>query len=97
MKVMKSALTDTTTAYLTGYHKRDDEIAELKAELKEMTEKFERNSIAAGIHSLEAAEYKAALNKIGMLAMSELAYTKEFTGRVQAIVRWALKLEDKFP
>lgn len=40
---------------------------------------------------IEHAEMKAALNKIGMLGMSELAYTNEFTERVMNIVYWALK------
>ena len=45
--------------------------------------------LAANEAKLERLE--VALNKIGMLASSELAYTSEFTTLVQGIVRGALK------
>ena len=39
---------------------------------------------------LQNAKLVSALNRIGMLAMSEHAYTSEFTERVQQIVKEAL-------
>ena len=45
----------------------------------------------------ESDNYKSALNRIGMLGMSELAYTSDYTEEVRTIVRKALGLKEKFP
>lgn len=50
------------------------------------------------LKSTEAeGRYFKALNYIGILAMSEWAYTKEFTERVQQAVNEGLGLKDRFP
>ena len=45
---------------------------------------------------MENARMKHALNTIGMLGKSELAYTSEFTERVRSLVHKGLNLEEKF-
>lgn len=42
-------------------------------------------------------KFEKALNQIGMLAMGEFAYTKEFTEQVEDICREALSVPKKWP
>lgn len=42
-------------------------------------------------------KYENALNKIGMLSMSGIAYTKEFTDKVESITREVLGVEKRWP
>ncbi len=43
----------------------------------------------------ELLQYKAALNRIAMLGMSDMAYTKEFTNEVNSIARGVLSANNE--
>lgn len=54
-------------------------------------------AIAYEMEKEKREKYEKALNKIGMLAMGELAYTAEFTQQVEQICREALSVPKKWP
>lgn len=57
--------------------------------------KFQKNELEyraeISILKYKIDKFEAALNRIGMLGMGELAYTSEFTEKVTGIVRGVLK------
>lgn len=64
-----------------------DTLAKLEKSIAALQVQTEQATILARIDN----KYVEALNKIGMLGMSEHAYTSEFTERVRSIITEALK------
>jgi hypothetical protein len=66
--------------------------------MKPTYEELEQHCIAAREKRMamakENAMLKQTLNKIGMLAMGELAYTSQFTEEVQQLVKKALGVKN---
>ena len=82
----------------------DAGVSAMQLQIDELKEANEHHTQCCDLYSQrnlsltkEIDKLEKALNQIGMLSMGELAYTKEFTEKVESICRDALKVEKRWP